>query len=222
MLDKQRYILDIFTEKDVILRNRHFILSKGNHSADYVNMRVLRDDKKLVQTLGSWLGDAVREYQGDIALAPAGLGFELAQHAARGTVSGMAASVELVGNGEQQHVDPRIQEQLAALVRGRRVVVVDDSLTSGKTVRVLTRFVSQSGGSPVAAAVVARRTPEITAADCLTEYLEILADLPGFMVYAPDQCADFGPCSRRDPVVLRPGHGHEWVRNHSDYPTVSV
>lgn len=42
-------------------------------------------------------------------------------------------------------------------------------------------------------------------------------------VFDPDECAAVGPCSQGVPMVLRPGHGHEWFKrpeNH-DYPVTA-
>jgi len=104
-------------------------------------------------------------------------------------------------------------------VRGKRIAVVDDLLTTGSSVKAVSELIKSLGGEVVVVAVVVRRSPEVTAEDCGADALEVLANVHGFEVFTPEDCAERGPCSQQVPVVLRPGYGWQWSATHPDYPT---
>jgi orotate phosphoribosyltransferase len=98
------------------------------------------------------------------------------------------------------------------------VTIVDDLLTTGSSIRQVVRLIEEYGGIVVGAAVVVRRSPNVIAEDCNVPELGVLAEAPpGFAAYDPEDCP---LCASKVPVVLRPGHGHEWIKEHPGYPTV--
>jgi hypothetical protein len=67
---------------------------------------------------------------------------------------------------------------------------------------------------------VVRRSPDVTAETCQVPELITLAEIDGgFATFSPEDCAERGPCAKKVPMTLRPGHGHEWIKSHPDYPT---
>lgn len=183
-------------------------------------MRAVAHDAYWLETIGTQLGIALEGYTPEIIIGPETLGRNLAQFT--GPILQVPAiwcDVNEVDGEKQASFSPKLD--FGRLAPGKRVAIVDDLLTTGSSIRLVSKLIADTGGEVVAAGVVVRRSPEVSAEDCGVPELRVLADVEGFQVFTPDECAQYGPCSKRVPVVLRPGHGHKWILDHPGYPTAS-
>jgi orotate phosphoribosyltransferase len=103
----------------------------------------------------------------------------------------------------------------ADLVAGHSFAIIDDLLTTGSSIRKVVDLITEHGGSASCALVVVRSNPDVLAETCHVPRLAALADVANFSIYDPETCP---LCAARVPVVLRPGHGHEWIKSNPDYP----
>jgi orotate phosphoribosyltransferase len=213
-------ILSYLAEYDAVLTGSHYIYTKGGHGTAYINMRAVASHSYWLSKVAQELVYRLRRYQYDILVGPETLGRTLAEYGGLWTREGKAVWCDMTGEGEMKQASFSKKLGFDRLVKGRQVAIVDDLLTTGSSIKAVSELVTASGSEVVAAAAVVRRTPDVTAEDCGVPALEFLADVPGFVLFSPDECAEWGPCSERVPVVLLPGHGHEWIKNHPDYPTV--
>jgi orotate phosphoribosyltransferase len=184
-------------------------------------MRQVAHDAKWLDRVADELAHRLaRSEVFDLIIGPETLGRTLAVSvAARFGLPGIWC--DMVGEGDDKRAVFSPKLNFGRLVEGKRVVIVDDLLTTGSSINLVAQLIREHGGIPDIAAAVVRRTPDVTAEDCGVRTLEVLADVPGFLVYTSEQCAQYGPCSQRVPVVLRPGHGHEWIKHPENvgYPT---
>lgn len=215
----ERAILDHLEREGAVLTGGHFIYTSGLHGTAYINMRAIAHQADWLAMVGSKMAARIAPYNVDLVLGPETLGRTLAQFAARGLAGGQGIWCDITENGGHKLANFSPKLRFDRLVLDKRVAITDDLLTTGNSIRLVSDLVIVSGGMPVVAVAVVRRTPDVTAKDCDVSALEVLVDLPGFNAFTPDECATHGPCSKRVPVVLRPGHGHEWIKDHPGYPT---
>lgn len=211
-------ILEYLAQEGAVLTGSHFVFTSGNHGTAYINMRAVAHDAQWIdQTIAGHLSIAVNEYRPDVILGPETLGRNLAQSV--GAWKGLPAiwcDIGEIDGIKQASFSPKLD--FGRLVQGMRVAIVDDLLTTGSSIKLVSQLVTDAGGEVVVAAVVVRRSPDVTAESCNVPALEVLAEVSGFEVFTPAQCAEYGPCSMEVPVVLRPGHGHAWIKDHPGYP----
>lgn len=212
-------ILRHLAVNEAVLTGSHFIYTGGGHGPAYVNMRAVGHDASWLKWVGEELSGVLQDYDYDIIVGPETLGRTLAQFAAAcAGKPGAWCEINDVGGGFKQASFPS-KLDFERLVRGKRVAIVDDLLTSGSSISLVVDLITRAGGEVVVAAVVVRRTPDVMAEKCGVPALEVLAEVSGFAVLTQEECEAHGPCSRRVPVVLRPGHGWKWIEKHPDYPT---
>jgi orotate phosphoribosyltransferase len=139
------------------LRRGHFALKSRRHSERYLEKFAVLQYPTLAVEIGRRLADALAPHDPTLVVGPTTggvlLAFETARHLQEGsgnTVRGIFA--EPVASGQR------------ALRRGwpvsddDRVVLVDDILTSGASVRETVEAVTAAGGRPLAAAVIVDRS----------------------------------------------------------------
>lgn len=204
-----------------MLTGSHFVYTSGMHGTSYVNMRAVAHQADWLDSLGLMMSDTIDQCEIDIIVGPETLGRTLATQAAGWASDDIPAVwcnfIDVEG-AKVANFDPKLDFG-RLITPGTRVAIVDDLLTTGSSLMAVSELIKSLGGVVVVAIVVVRRTPNVTAADVGADDLVVLADIEGITVFTPEECAATGPCSQRVPMVLRPGHGHEWVRDNPGYPT---
>ena len=134
---------------NAILENDHFVTVTGNHSAGWIDKDAINPLSKVVSELGQLLAEAIAPWQGEIVCGPAVGGLIVAQwtgfHAKLPSVyveHGPAHAHELAG----RFIFRRGYE---AWVKGKQVVVVDDVVNTGHSVRQTMEAVQKAGGTVV-------------------------------------------------------------------------
>jgi orotate phosphoribosyltransferase len=179
--------LDILAELDrvgAILLDRHFVYKSGKHGSGYINMDPLFPDVALVSAIAAEL---VRPFAGE---------FDTVASPATG---GVGFAFERAG--------------FAHHLTGKRVLVVEDLLTTGGSVIGVCREVERHGGTLVGVSAICNRGG-VTAAQLGVPRLEALATV-SFEAVAAQECP---LCAARVPIVEDIGHGAEYKAQHPDHP----
>lgn len=217
----EQTILNHLSRQGAILTGGHFVYTNGGHGTAYINMRAVAHQSRWLESVGFHLARRLNPYRPDVILGPETLGRTLAGYAALSMQVEAAVwcgmSTDMTG---RKSADFSGKLGFHSLLAGKRVVIVDDLLTSGSSIRAVSRAVQLHDGEAVAAAVVARRTADVGTEACEVPKLEVLVEVEGFEQFTPDECATFGPCSKRVPVVERPGHGWSWIESNPGYPSI--
>ena len=215
----KKAILEFLEDKKAVLTDSHFIYTSGLHGSAYINMREVAHLTKFLSTIGREMAHVIGHDGVDVVIGPETLGRTLAQFTALGIKGHQAIWCEIVEEDGNKYA--RFSEKLPfrKLIEGKRFGIVDDLLTTGSSIKLTAQLVRDYGGIPVIGVAAVRRTPDVVAENCGVPELKVLADVPGFATYTQKECEDHGPCSRKVPVVLRPGHGWRWIEDHPNYPT---
>lgn len=139
----QESIIREFEEVGALLEG-HFVLTSGRHSDRFVSKDMVSSDPQLVARLAATVRDTHPDWQGefDVVAAPAvgAIAFGSALGAEFGTrfafAEANADKTEMVfGRG------------FAKLIKGKRVLIAEDIITRGKTVRQMIAAVEKKGGT---------------------------------------------------------------------------
>ena len=219
-------ILKQLAKYDAVLTDKHFAYTGGKHGPAYVNIRAAAHNSWFMSNLGLDLSQRLRKHDPDLVIGPESLGRTLAGYTAMySRLTGLAVWCDIkeekdsAGNTVRKWAEFSTKFDFGRLITpGMRVVVVDDLITTGCSIKLTADLISSLGGKVVAAGAVARREPDIGAEQCGVPALEVLVEVEGFVTFTESECQAFGPCAERVPMVLRPGHGHEWIKSHPGYP----
>jgi orotate phosphoribosyltransferase len=171
-------------ERRGALQNGHFRLSSGRHSDRFIQKFRLLEDPRLVEPVARALADAARPFAPQVVVSAAVGGIVLGYEVAR-QLGTLAIFVEKEGGF------PKLRRGFA-LAPATRVLVVEDVVTTGLSVREVIDVVRAQGADVVAAGVIVRRQPVEFGVPTLA-----LLDLP---VESYD-AADCVQCARGEPLV---------------------
>jgi orotate phosphoribosyltransferase len=192
-----------------ILLDRHFVYKSTKHGSGYINMDPLFPDVELVSAICAELVRPFEELFDSVAGPATGgivLAFAAASQAGRPGVSAVWADKTVDGFAFQR-------AGFLDHVSGRRVLVVEDLLTTGGSVAAVCREVVRNGGALVGASVICNRGA-VTAEQLGVPRLESLAAV-NFEAVDQHQCP---LCAAGVPIVTDIGHGATYQAEHPDYP----
>ena len=197
----------ILTAAGSILSNDHFVYISGDHGSGWIDKDVIFVDLAHTARLGQLLAGAVRSLGMDFLCGPATGGLIVAQWT--GHALGLPAVFA-------EHDSPRAAAELRGrfalhrgydrMVKGKRVLVVDDVVNTGHSIRQTVTAVKQCGGEVVAAAALVDRGNVDAASLGVETYLYLLQqDVP---TWPADGCP---LCKTGVPINTRYAHGQDFL-----------
>ncbi len=223
-------------EFNAVITNSHLVLTSGKHSDGYINLRVLAGHVDVLYEIGEMIAAAIDERENEIEndisdgdyekniviVGPETLGRTLAEFTAVAGGFTSFAWCDMKKDSEGNDIaewNPKLN--FAEMIDGARCYIVDDLLTTAKSVKLAKQLIEATGGKVEGVVVVVRRSQEVTAEAADVPWLYALLDVDGFNTWAANENEPCVLCQALVPMKLRPGHGHEWVKGHPDYPTTS-
>ncbi len=180
------------------LLDGHFLLKSGRHSARYLEKFAVLQHPSLAVEIGVRLARALVAHEPNVVVGPTTGGVLLAFEVARQLEGMLGRGVRGIF-AEPAARGRRELRRGFAVSRDDRLVLVDDILTTGVSLRETIDAVHAAGGRPLAAAVIADRSTEridlgipLTALGRLT-----------IASYSPADC----PLCAAGVVLTRPGSG---------------
>jgi orotate phosphoribosyltransferase len=206
--------VDLLEELDragAVLRKRHFIYSSGRHGEGYINPDAIFPDvdllskicDKLVEPFDDGIDTVAGPATGGIILAV------LAALALRKRNRGAAAVWADKDEGDFVFQRRGFTDHL----RGKRVLVVEDLLTTGSSVERVCRAGERHGAHIVGVSAICNRGG-ITADRIGVRRLETLVNVD-LQSFDSDQCP---LCANGVPIVENIGYGDRYKAAHSEYP----
>jgi orotate phosphoribosyltransferase len=149
---------EILSSCTAILENDHFVYISGDHGSGWIDKDAVFPHTEYLSRLGGLLADAVRHLRPDVICGPATGGLTVAQWTAH-ALRVLCCFAE--------HGKPDLKTGLPgtfglhrgydSLVSGRRVLVVDDVVDTGQSLRQTLAAVEQAGGKVIGAAAFVSR-----------------------------------------------------------------
>lgn len=149
-VDAGERALQLFEEAGAIRSGGHFVYTSGRHGSTYVNKDAVYPDTERISELCSLLADAVAGFRPEVVCGPAVAGIIVAQWTGH-HLGVPAVYADKVDGGLV------LARGYDALVRDKRVVVVEDVVTTGGSLAKAVGAVQAAGGTVVAAAALVNR-----------------------------------------------------------------
>lgn len=213
-------------EIGAIHKKGHYVLASGIHSTEYVEKEKVFLHPKTVCRLTDGIAielTARREFEADLVLGPdsggamlsSWLAYNLGQRTGRDILAAYAKSVavefEPVGATAGfakplRDTEFAIRPAYARALKGKRVVLIEDVITTGGTIQRLAQLAMRCHAQPVAVVTLIDRG----GMERLTEILIRFAlGRIAFNEWEPERCPR---CAESIPVNTDLGHGAEFVR----------
>lgn len=190
----------ILAESGAVLRDSHVVYTSGRHGSAYVNKDAVYPHTDRVRELCAMMAELARPLGPEVVCGPAMGGIILAQWT--GHHLGLpAVYAEKAAEGGMV-----LKRGYDAVVRGRRVLVVEDVVNTGGSLADTVRAVRAAGGT-VAGAVALCNRGGVPASAVDVPVLHALVEL-SLDSWAADECP---LCRRGVPVNVAVGKGREFL-----------
>ncbi|ABY37103.1 MAG: orotate phosphoribosyltransferase [Chloroflexus sp.] len=210
-------LLTILQELGAIVTNDHIVYTSGRHGSSYVNKDALYPHTAAASMVGAALAGHFATAGVETVAGPTIGGVIMAQWTAHHLSQICGREVLAVYAEEEQHDTGKrrvFRRGYDAHIAGKRVLVVEDVITTGGSVRLVVEAVTAAGGVVVGVGALCNRGG-ISAADLGIPQLVALTELP-LESYPAETCP---LCAAGVPVNTRLGKGAAYVRNLTTNPS---
>ncbi|NLL53178.1 MAG: orotate phosphoribosyltransferase [Peptococcaceae bacterium] len=174
--EKQIDILQIFKDTQALLEG-HFLLTSGKHSAQYMQCAQVLQYPRIAATLGQELANKFMRLDIETVIGPATGGIIVAHEVGR------ALGVKAIFT-ERQGGEMTLRRGFK-LKAGEKVLVVEDVITTGGSVREVIKLVQEAGAEPVGVGVLVDRSGGQADFNGLPMHSLLQMSIEA---YAPDNC----------------------------------
>ena len=199
-------VLKILNQAGAVITGSHIVYTSGWHGEAYVNKDAVYPHTREVSKLCRAIAERFAKSGVEAVIAPAVGGVILSQWVAHHLTE--LTGREVLGLYAEKEGDSfRIKRGYDRLVTGRKVLVVEDVLTTGGSVKKVVEAVRSAGGNVIAAAALCNRGG-VTKTD-LGEVPELCA-LVNLRLdsWEEEECP---LCARKVPVNTAVGKGREFL-----------
>lgn len=202
-------ILKILKKVGGVITDDHFVYTSGKHGSVYINKDALYPHTEETSRVGRMFADRFKNEDIDVVVAPALGGIILSQWTAYHL--SQLKRKEILGfftekKSEKNQVFTRGYD---SLVKGKKVLVIEDLTTTGGSVRKVVDRVKIAGGEVVAVCVMVNRDPVGITAEVVGGPFSMLGILKA---EAFDE-ADCPLCKADKPINTSVGHGKKYLEN---------
>lgn len=203
-------LMQIFADAGAIVTDSHFVYTSGRHSSIYINKDALYVHTEVISALCERMARPYDAERIDVVVAPVLGGIVLSQWVAhhlnlrRGSGETLAVYAEKEGDGpDKTFVFTRGYDKYIA---GRNVLVAEDLLTTGGSVRRVVELVRQQGGNVVGVTVLCNRgnvQPEAVGAVPIEALITLSLE-----TYTEEECP---LCQQQVPINTQLGKGKAFL-----------
>jgi orotate phosphoribosyltransferase len=149
MRDYQRDFLEVVLNNEILkFRQEGFVLNSGRLSPYFFNTGLFNSEKLLSQLSTAYANailDPNNEFAFDVLFGPAYKGIPLAVATCQ-TLAHLGSNVEYAFNRKEIKGHGEGGSIVGASLSGKRVVIIDDVITSGRAIREAIEIIEREGG----------------------------------------------------------------------------
>jgi orotate phosphoribosyltransferase len=203
-------IMQMFTSVGAIVTNSHFVYTSGRHSSIYINKDALYAHTKIISSLCQLMAHPYNPNQIDVVVGPVLGGIVLSQwvahhlNAKRTTGETLAVFAEKGDDGVNKKFF--IGRGYDKFIPGKNILVVEDLLTTGGSVRQVVETVRQYEGNVIGVSVLCNRG-NVQPADVGDVPIHALISL-SLETYTEEECPF---CQQQVPINTELGKGRAFL-----------
>lgn len=210
-------VVTILKKIGAVMTDDHFVYTSGKHGSVYINKDALYPHTAETSQVGRMFAEKFKDADIDVVAAPAVGGTILSQWTAyhlsllkgkevlsaytekdKGTTASAAESEQIFRRGYDK------------IVKGKKVLVIEDLTTTGISVKKVVDAVRAVGGTVVAVCVMVNRDPQNVNSDTIGAPFSSLGVLEASAVEA--RACEL--CKKGVPINTTIGHGKKFLEEH--------
>ena len=203
----EQEFLEILKETGGYISESHFVATSGKHLDAYLNKDAIYPHTRAVSAVCKAMAELFADANIEAVVGPSLGGIILSQGTAYHLSEITGRNILGIYTEKNESKDQILTRGYDALVRGKRVLVVEDILTTGGSLAKVVRTVKAAGGNVVAACAMVNRDPDKIDETVIGAPLNTLANL---RLPAWDE-ADCPMCKQNVPINTTVGKGHEYL-----------
>lgn len=205
----KKNIFSILKKTKALIDNSHFVLTSGKHSPIYINKDAIYIHTKEASAVGKLFAEKFKNLQIDIVAAPALGGIILSQWTSHHLSK--LKKKEILSVYTEKTIDKNqiFTRGYDKLIKGKKVLVVEDLTTTGGSVKKVIDSVRKAGGKVVGVGVMVNRNPKEVNEKFLTVKFKSLGTLP-VVAYEENDCI---LCKKQIPINTSVGHGKKYLES---------
>ena len=207
MYESNQEVIDILKKTGAIINNSHFVYISGKHATLYVNKDFIFPHIKYISRIAEIIAEKYKDANVDVVAGPSMGGIILSQWVAYHL--GLLKGKEIISvyTEKQPDKDQIFTRGYQKFVKGKKVLVVEDVVTTGGSVKKVINSVHKEGGTVVAACSIVNKDPVNINPELIGvpyDYLTIV-DVD---VYNEKDCP---LCKKGVPIDVTLGHGKKYL-----------
>jgi len=203
LLEIQREAFEILAEVGAILREGHFVGTSGRHMEIYINKDVLLRNPKSTERITKLMAERCSGIDIDVVVAPSVGAIILGNRTAGNLSTDEEVVPSLYTEKDPDGLQIFKREGSVEIVKGQRVLIVEDTAATGLSLRRTIEAVQAAGGIVVGACLMVNRdTKRINSTTMgVPVYWLVEMDVP---TYDRNECP---LCAAGRPIAVGVGHG---------------
>lgn len=204
-------VLNIFKKTGGYITDSHIVYTSGNHGEIYLNKDAIYPHTKKISQICKEIAKRLKNKNIEIVAAPALGGIILSQWTAFHLTQLTGKEVLGVYTEKTPDKNQIFTRGYDILVKGKKVLVIEDVTNTGGSVIKVINSVNLAGGNVVAVSVIVNRDPEGITAESLGVPFYPLAQMKA-SYWKEEECP---LCKKNVPVNTIVGKGKEYLQKMS-------
>jgi orotate phosphoribosyltransferase len=206
-MESNQEVLKILKSTGAILTDGHFVGVSGRHMSTYVTKDAFLPHTEKVSRIGKLFAEKFKNKKIEIVIGPAVGGIPFSQWTAYHLSKILGKEVLSVFTEKTSDDNQVLKRGYDALVKGKRILIVEDTTTLGSSIKKVIEAVQNVGGKIVAACVMTNKDPKMVNTKTIGVPFSSLAVLP-----VPSyEVKDCPLCKSGVPINTQLGHGKKFL-----------
>jgi orotate phosphoribosyltransferase len=200
-------VISILKKVQAVLTDGHFVYTSGKHGSVYVNKDAVYPHTKEASRIGKLFAEKFKTKNIDVVAAPALGGIVLSQWTAYHLAKLTKKDVLGVYTEKDANANQIFTRGYDKLVKGKRVLVIEDLTTTGGSVKKVVDVVKATGGKVVGIGVMINRDPKNVTSKAVGGPFTALGILKA-EAFDEKKCP---LCKKNIPINTNVGHGRKYL-----------
>lgn len=204
-------IIDILRSVGAVMDNSHFVGVSGRHMDTYINKDVLLPHTEAVSDICKMFAEKYKDTDIDVVVGPALGGIIFSSWIAHHLTKLKGKEILSLYTEKTPDKDQIFTRGNDKLVKGKKVLAVEDTVTTGGSVMKVVNSVRQAGGDVVEVCVMINKDPALVNSETLGIKFSALSELI-VPTYTEEECP---MCKNNVPINTTVGHGKKFLEAKS-------
>lgn len=207
-----RDVITILKSVGAIITDSHLVGTSGRHMPAYINKDSLLPHTKQVSEIGKLFADKFKNKNIEVVVSPAVAGIPFSQWTAHHLSKLYKREVLSVFTEKTPDNGQIFKRGYNAVVKNKRVLAIEDTTTTGGSVKKVVDSVKKAGGKVVAVCVMINRDSKLVNSKSVGAPFFALGV---FKIPSYDE-KDCPLCRKNVPINTTVGHGKKFIESRND------